>query len=286
MQSDYRLGEVFGRLTLTGHSYITEVNGYRRRLVQASCSCGSIEMYVFDSIRKGDTQSCGCLKRDLERLNPHRITHGLSKHPLYKVYNGMKERCVNPNHNRYEYYGGKGIRLCQEWLDDFKAFYDWALANGYKKGLTIHRKKSYKNYEPDNCMFVTYQRQRLDMDNIQLFTAFGESKCLTEWSKDERCKVSFTCLYQRLTVTKDDWPDIELAITTPNKIRGVNIVNRAENKMITAFGETKSISDWMKDERVLIDEKTFRKRYRHKDRESVESMFTRKMRKSTTKKDK
>lgn len=286
LQYDFKPGERFGRLMLTGYSVIVGVAGYRRRTVEAICDCGGIRMYVFDYLQKGSTRSCGCLKRDLERMFPHRVTHNLSKHPLFKVYVGMKERCINPNHNRYQYYGGKGVSVCPEWIDDFKAFFDWAVLNGYKKGLTIHRKKSDKNYQPDNCSFVSYQRQRLEMDNINLITAFGESKCLTAWSEDERCSVTFKCLYGRFTQYKEDWPDIEEAITAPAKIRGVNIVNRAVNKMLTAFGETKSIADWIKDDRCPLDEKTIRSRLRHHDRETMEVLLTRKQRKSPTKKDK
>lgn len=284
IQYDFKVGERFGRLMLTGYSFVLGVSGYRRRTVEAICDCGEIRMYVFDYLQQGSTRSCGCLKRDLERMFPHRVTHNLSKHPLFKVYNGMKERCINPNHNRYEYYGGKGIKVCDEWRDDFKTFYDWAVVNGYRKGLTIDRKNGNKNYEPDNCRFTTPERQRRNMDSFNLITAFGESKCITDWAEDERCKVTFKCLYNRLNQYKLDWPDIEKAITTPNKIRGVNIVNRAENKMITAFGETKSISDWIKDERCYLDEKTIRSRLRHHDRETMEVLLTRKQRKPRTKK--
>lgn len=284
LQYDFKPGERFGRLMLTGYSVIVGVAGYRRRTVEAICDCGDISMYVFDSVQRLHTRSCGCLKRDLERMFPHNVTHGLSKHPLFKVYVGMKERCVNPNHNRYEYYGGKGVQVCQEWRDDFKTFFDWAILNGYKKGLTIHRKKSDKNYQPDNCSFVTYQRQRLEMDNIKLITAFGESKCISAWAEDERCSVTFKCLYGRFTQYKEDWPDIEEAITAPAKIRGATKKYKPENRMIFAFGEEKSMAEWLKDDRCVVSEEMLRYRLKKGQGWTPEKSLTTIQRKSPTKK--
>lgn len=80
--------------------------------------------------------------------------HGLSYHPLYKLLIYMKNRCYSPNNTRYKNYGGRGIKICKEWLDSPKAFVNWALANGYKKGLQIDRADNDGDYEPSNCRFV------------------------------------------------------------------------------------------------------------------------------------
>ena len=81
--------------------------------------------------------------------------HGLTKHPLYCVWHNMKTRCYNPKRKAYKYYGGRGITVCDEWLFDFEAFYTWAINNGYKKGLQIDRENNDKNYNPENCRFIT-----------------------------------------------------------------------------------------------------------------------------------
>lgn len=81
--------------------------------------------------------------------------HGLSKTRLYGIYNNMKQRCYNPNNPSYIYYGGKGITICREWLDDFENFYNWSMANGYEEDLTIDRKESNKGYCPENCRWIT-----------------------------------------------------------------------------------------------------------------------------------
>ena len=80
--------------------------------------------------------------------------HGLTHHLLYRVWDNMKERCTNPKVHDYPRYGGKGITVCEEWYD-VRTFYDWAIANGWKKGLQIDRRDNDGNYEPDNCWFVT-----------------------------------------------------------------------------------------------------------------------------------
>ena len=95
-------------------------------------------------------------KRKLVRTN---VTHGMSNTRIYNIYKGMKRRCNNPNAPKYNHYGGKGIKICDEWLseDGFLNFYNWSMDNGYSNDLTIDRINANQNYEPYNCRWITLE---------------------------------------------------------------------------------------------------------------------------------
>lgn len=120
-------------------------------LWECLCDCGNKVVAVAQDIKKGHTKSCGCLI--LESITKH----GLHGHPLYSVWRNIINRCNynNKNNKNYKHYGGRGIKICDEWLNDFQVFYDWCVNNGWKSGLEIDRRNNNGNYEPSNCRFVT-----------------------------------------------------------------------------------------------------------------------------------
>jgi len=85
-----------------------------------------------------------------------RQNHGLSEHPLYRIWGAIKDRCFNKNVKDYKDYGGRGISVCDGWVNNFQSFYDWAISNGYRRGLEIDRENNDGNYEPSNCRFVIH----------------------------------------------------------------------------------------------------------------------------------
>lgn len=259
-EKTFQPNQKYGRLTLTGRTFFLKKYGQSRRMVEAKCDCGVIKEYVFDSIRKGDTQSCGCLKTEELKETPHAKTHGLTNHPLFTIWRGMRERCYYPSHNRYYRYGALGIKICPQWRDDFKAFFDWAITHGWQEGYSIERRYNDKDYEPANCTFIMKARQNSNTSETVWLTAFGETKNVTDWANDSRCKVTMGGLRNRIGRDKANWPNIEEAITTPPETRGETIKYKLENRMIFAFGEEKSMADWLKDERCVVDERSLRKR--------------------------
>ena len=101
---------------------------------------------------------------------------------LYVRWCHMIERCYNPHCERYEYYGGRGIAVCEIWRKDFTAFREWALANGYNEGLSLDRINNDGNYEPSNCRWVTHKEQCNNKRNNRILTYNGESKTISQWA--------------------------------------------------------------------------------------------------------
>ena len=105
------------------------------------------------------------------------------KKKLYGVWEGIKQRCNNPNQPAYKHYGARGITMCEEWSENFNKFYIWALDNGYKEGLSIDRIDVDKGYSPENCRWADRKTQMNNRRNSFLITYNGEIKSITEWAK-------------------------------------------------------------------------------------------------------
>jgi len=133
---------------------------------------------------------------------------------LYDIWNLMKQRCTNSNRNDFSRYGGKGIKVCDEWKKRFEAFRDWALSHGYQDDLTLDRIDSSGNYEPDNCRWVDYKTQNNNSSHNKYVTYKGKTQTLAEWA--EELGMNYFTLQSR--ITKRHW-DIERALTTPIKER-------------------------------------------------------------------
>jgi hypothetical protein len=129
---------------------------------------------------------------------------------LAGVFNQMKQRCRNPNNEKYPRYGGRGIEVR---FTGWAQFRDWAYANGYREGLTIDRIDNDGHYEPSNCRWVDLRAQQRNTSKNSLLTAFGETKTVVEWSEDPRCVVGYVALVQRVRKGKNWTP--EEVLTTP-----------------------------------------------------------------------
>lgn len=156
-------GQRFGRLTVIERSN----NKGRRVAWLCYCDCGNKVIALSERLIAGRNKSCGCLHKEL--LSKGVLKHGKRKTRLYGVYSGIKERCYNPRHNRYYRYGGRGITMCDEWRDNFQAFYDWAMANGYDENApfgecTIDRIDVNGNYCPENCRWVDMKTQNCNKE--------------------------------------------------------------------------------------------------------------------------
>lgn len=150
-------GRRYGRLIVLDDEKSTS---YGKTQSLCLCDCGKIFVALNLNIVAGKTKSCGCLKISL--LIKKLTTHGQSQTRLYMIWQTMKKRCLNIKRRDYKYYGGRGIRICDEWLNNFKSFFEWAVTHGYNDNLTIDRINNDGNYEPSNCRFVTMAVQNMN----------------------------------------------------------------------------------------------------------------------------
>lgn len=209
-------GERFGRLV------VLERVGLKNSSATwlCRCDCGNEKIISAHVLREGKAQSCGCLR--LERLREKLVKHGgtIKGHEerLYTIHKGMKRRCSDKKNKKYYLYGGRGIKVCEEWSGEngYIAFREWAYKSGYKDDLTIDRIDPNGDYEPSNCRWVTIKEQNLNKRNTRYIIYKGEKRTLK--SIADECGIYQQAISSRLKI---GWT-IEEATNTPIKKRGTN----------------------------------------------------------------
>lgn len=206
MKLDDIKGVRFGRLVV--QKYVGN------RMWECRCDCGSTTKVLGYDLKNGKTRSCGCLRKEVTAIRSREMlsTHGMTGTRLYRIWCGMKSRCYYKNHIEYINYGGRGIRVCQDWESSFESFFSWAMVNGYSDNLTIDRIDNDGDYCPTNCRWSTYREQENNRRGLRLLTYKGETKTLSEWAKE--FNMSPQILHYRISEAK--W-DIEKALHTEVK---------------------------------------------------------------------
>lgn len=176
-------GEVFGRLTVLGK---TERMSGRKSYWSCRCECGKQKEVRSDCLTRSvkPVKSCGCIRDEQAVKNiVKNHSHKESKTHLHHLWIRMKQRCTNPKTTRFEDYGGRGIRVCDEWLK-YENFRDWAYRSGYKEGLSIERVNVNGNYEPFNCTWIPLLEQANNRRTTVWVEYNGKKQNLKQWSDE------------------------------------------------------------------------------------------------------
>ncbi len=182
-------GTIFGHLTVLER--LERVSG-DNRYFRCRCACGAeVEVQGSHLLYSGIT-SCGCDRP------PRPKTSSPSERRLRTAWRHMINRCTDPADKDYGNYGGRGISVCPEWVNDFGAFRDWSLENGYAEDLSLDRIDNDGGYAPINCHWATICEQNRNTSRVRRYTAWGETKILSVWAEDPRCQVSYFALRQRV----------------------------------------------------------------------------------------
>ena len=173
-------GQKFGRLTVVEYAGINKWRNYKWLCL---CECGKKKVIRSGSLRNGDTQSCGCLQKEITSII--KTKHGHKKKgktsKIYVVWEAMIRRCTNPNYHEYHYHGGRGISVCERWRKFENFLEDMGKV---PKGLQIDRIDNNGNYCKSNCRWVTPKEQQRNKRNNHLITYDGKTQCLAAWAEE------------------------------------------------------------------------------------------------------
>ena len=163
------------------------------------CDCGEDKIVAGHNLKAQKIISCGCAKR--EQVGQLNRTHAGSNTRLYSIFTNMISRTENPKATAYALYGGRGIKICDEWRESFQVFRDWALANGYTDQLSIDRIDNDKGYCPSNCRWVEQHSQFVNRRSTRRLTFQGETMSVKEWAR--KIGIPYHTLIGRLNA---GWP--------------------------------------------------------------------------------
>lgn len=173
------------------------------------CDCGNTKVVSGSELRRGRTQSCGCLQKGIVTKNNFR--HGEAREHLYTIWQAIKQRIYTKNSKHYKNYGGRGLTICEEWDKNYLAFKKWAIESGYSDGLTIDRIDNNIGYYPENCRWVNRKTQANNRRTNHFLSFHGEIKTISEWA--ETVQINKNTIIGRLT---RGW-SVERALTEPVK---------------------------------------------------------------------
>ena len=174
----------------SGKWTVIEKDNSKKNYFICKCECGTIRSVTYSTLIGRPNASCGCDKK--ERISKANKTHLESKTRLYNIWQHIKKRCYNKKSNSYHDYGERGIIVCNEWLDSFENFKDWAINNDYEENLTIERINTNGNYEPSNCTWILKKDQAKNrrVRKSKIFNSERQSKSIKQMAKEAGIPIS------------------------------------------------------------------------------------------------
>lgn len=250
------LGQAYDRLTVIGFSH--SENG--KTFWKCLCSCDAnkplderkIHIIKGKYLQDGSTSSCGCKKREhIKDVNKHGNYKPRTNKPFYSqlsnIWRTLVNRCHNPNYKRYRFYGAKGVYVCNEWRDNFEAFYEWSINHNYSKGMELNRLDQTKNYHPNNCEWVPKAISAGTTELNILVTIGNKKQCLAAWSRDPECEVEYATIRNRYH----------------KGIRGIALIQKKKafkDQPYTYKRKVQSFAEWSKETGIPL--KTLQARYK------------------------
>lgn len=159
------------------------------------CDCGNITAVYGGHLKSERTKSCGCIKVELLQNTKPGIKHNLSNTSEYNIWHSMKKRCYDPNNQSYKNYGGRGITVCNEWINDFKQFFK-DMGPRSSPQHSINRKNNNDNYKPDNCEWSTLEEQNNNKRTTKKITYKNQTKSLKNWC--DELSLPYNTVFARL----------------------------------------------------------------------------------------
>lgn len=227
-------GKIFGRLKVVCHIGKNKSGAY---LWKCICECGNEVIVTGNSLRSGETKSCGCYRKEVTSHLSKK--HGMSYTRIHQIWLNMRNKCTNKHHGDYLYYGNRGIKVCDEW-QEFKPFYDWSMNNNYTEKLTLDRIDVNGDYEPSNCRWVNRKVQANNTRRNIFLTYENKTHTISEWA--DILKVSPKLINDRLN--KLGWTFKEVVEYKKPKIIQYDLNGNKINKWdtITQIEKTLGIS--------------------------------------------
>lgn len=198
----------FGRLTVTNRLHDRDKSGNVQW--QCICSCGNTTIVSTVNLKRGNTRSCGCLRKEMM------TKHGMNLSSEYKIWSAIKQRCYNEKHESYDLYGRHGITMCDEWKESFEAFYR-DMGPRPSDDHSIDRKDNDLGYSKSNCRWSTHKEQANNRRSNTLYEFNGETKTLADWCRD--LNIDYETVHSRLCRGWTFEKSVKQKIVSPKKTK-------------------------------------------------------------------